>query len=517
MHYLIIGAILIIIIILQFRIFSENRTNINILYNIFPFNVDEKFDVIIGKDGFVIGIFCDELSKILNNIISSINKYLLKNTGAPCDYHLMKDIVDRNCDTKEEEIQAQIPVPLYLGLVGTMTGILIGVGFLVFGGGLDDLLGKTTNSNSEGSIIILMGGVAMAMISSIIGIILTTIGSSEAKNAKKRLERDKNAFLSWMHAELLPRISKDPSGALIRMTQNLSNFNDTFAKNTQELKLTLSKVNDSYRNQAVLLQAIDQLKIADIATANIAVYDKLKNSTKEIGVFAQFLQNSNEYLAAIQNLNHKLDDYEKRTQVIENAGNFFSKNEKWLAESFDIANLEVKAALVRFNKTTGESLSTLQESFSVQVLNFDSIIQKQQEKLQEALKITMEIVSESFIKTQKTFEKAIIDQQQALQGKLLETSKLVEELKNLTHIKEGIKDFKEATNRQNGKIDELTREIRALAKAKSDGGTANDELTFPNWLKILIVSVSSLLALTCLIYIVPFIILWISNLVNWIF
>ena len=52
----------------------------------------------------------------------------------------MKDIIDRNCDSVEEEIQALIPIPIYLGLVGTMLGILVGAGLLVFSGGLHDLL-----------------------------------------------------------------------------------------------------------------------------------------------------------------------------------------------------------------------------------------------------------------------------------------------------------------------------------------------------------------------------------------
>jgi len=216
----------------------------------------------------------------------------------------------------------------------------------------------------------------------------------------------------------------------------------------------------------------------------------------------------------VQALNQKLDKYEQRTQVIENAGNFFTKNEKWLSENFDIANLEVKAALERFNKTTGESLTKLQESLNGQILNFDSVMQRQQENLKEALKITTNILSESFTNTQVAFEKAISDQQQALQGKLQEISILVEELKNLTHIKEGIKDFKEATNRQNGKIDELVKEIRSLAIAKTEGGTMKQIISFPKWIKILIITWSSLFAVACLFYIVPILIEWFNKLVN---
>ena len=484
--------------------------------NIFPDNQNEFQLVQNDAKNLVLGIKTQHQNFILDVIIASLNKYLINNKGAVSDFHLIKDIVDRNCDAKEEEIHTQIPVPLYLGLVGTMLGILIGVGFLVFGGGLNDLLNSGNGSGSKG-VEVLLGGVALAMISSIFGILLTTSGSNITKNAKTEVEKNKNTFLSWMQAELLPNISNSTSSALVRMTHNLSSFNDTFAQNTQDLRKTLSNVNDSYQKQADLMQVINQLKIGDIATANIEVYDKLKNSTNEIGVFAQYLQNANEYLATIQALNQKLDDYEKRTQVIENAGKFFTKNEKWLAENFDIANLEVKAALERFKDTTGESLTKLQESLNGQILSFNNDMQRQQEKLREELKITTDIVSESFIKINKTFEKAILEQQQALQGKLQETSKLVEELKNLTHIKEGIKEFKEATNRQNGKIEELAKEIRALAIAKTDGGTIKQEISFPKWLKILVVAGSSLLALTCLSYIVPLLIEWISILLNWLF
>ena len=320
-----------------------------------------------------------------------------------------------------------------------------------------------------------------------------------------------------MQAELLPNISNNTSSALVRMTKNLSNFNSAFAENTKDLRGTLSKVNDSYKIQADLIQAINKLRIGDIATANIEVYDKLKNSTNEVGVFAQYLQKTNEYLKAIQTLNQKLDDYERRTQVIENAGNFFAKNEKWLAENFDIANLEVKAAIERFKGNTGESLTKLQESLNEQILNIDGVMRQQQEKLQETLTITTEIISESFTKTQQAFEKAISDQQNALKEKLQETTKLVEELKNLTHIKDGIKDFKEAINKQNQKIEELAKEIRALAKAKIEGGTIKQEITLPKWIKILIISGSSLFAVACLFFIVPLLIEWITNLINWLF
>ncbi len=511
MHYYIISILIAGIVIFQFSSFLINKKKLSLFKNVFP-DDQNKFQLV--ADNTKLEIKTQHNNYILEIIISSINNYLTYNNGAVSDYHLIKDTIDRNCDTKEEEIQTEIPIPLYLGLVGTMLGILIGVGFLVFGGGLTGLLNSGSGSSSEG-IETLLGGVTLAMISSIIGILLTTSGSHRLKNAKTKIEKNKNNFLSWIQANLLPNISSDTSSALVRMTQNLSNFNNTFTQNTHNLKEILSHVTESYQKQKELMQYVNRLKIADIATANIDVYDRLKNSTNEIGVFAKYLKNSNEYLSNIQSLNRKLDEYERRTQIIESAGMFFTKNEKWLAENFDIANLEVKSALERFRETTEKYLQNLQESLSSQILNFDNLMHLQQQKLQESLKITTEIVTETFIKTQQTFEKAISDQQLAFHSKYQETSKLVEELKNLTHIKEGIKDFKEATNRQNTKIDELASEIRILAQIKTEGGTINQTISFPKRFKILIIAASILFTLSCLFYICPFFIEWITKLVNW--
>jgi hypothetical protein len=513
MHYIIISLIIVGIVIWQFYVFFENKSNLLHLKKIFP---NKPSDLELIQNESFLEIKTKHGNVIFEIIISSLNKYLRFNKGAVSDYHLMKDIVERNCDTKEEEIHSQVPVPLYLGLAGTMLGILIGIGFLVFSGGLDDLL-NTGNGTGFKGIETLLGGVALAMISSIIGITLTTIGSQHTKNAKTEVEKNKNTFLSWIQAELLPNISSDVSGALIKVAQNLVEFNRTFSQNTNNFKDILEQVTESYHKQKELMQYINRLKITEIVSANIDVYDKLKNSTNEIGIFAKYLSSTNEYLYNVQSLNKKLDDYENRTQVIENAGNFFLKNEKWFAENIDNTNIEVQNAIKRFEESTKEHLLKLQESLNGQILNFDSIVRNQQENLQETLIITTEIVTESFTKTQQTFEKAITEQQSTYQNKLDEISKVVEEIKNLTHIKQGIKEFKEATNRQSFKIDELAKEIRHLALAKTENGSIKQVIRLPRWIKVLIIAGSSIFILSCLFYVIPLLIELFAKLTNWIF
>src|SRR5690554_867654 len=113
MHYLIIIAIIVCIVISQFLIISSTIRKINLFNSILPGN-QVDYDIIQNNNS-IMGIISKHKNEVLETIIISINNYLHNNKGAVSDFHLIKDIVDRNCDAKEEEIHTQIPVPLYLG------------------------------------------------------------------------------------------------------------------------------------------------------------------------------------------------------------------------------------------------------------------------------------------------------------------------------------------------------------------------------------------------------------------
>lgn len=73
-----------------------------------------------------------ETSSLLRDVIKTINNYLKKNKGGAADFHLIKDIVERHTDSLDEEINHKLPVPIYLGLMGTVLGIIIGLFSLRF-------------------------------------------------------------------------------------------------------------------------------------------------------------------------------------------------------------------------------------------------------------------------------------------------------------------------------------------------------------------------------------------------
>lgn len=127
---------------------------------------------------------------LLIQIVNAINSYLLKNKGAVSDFLLIKDIVERYCNTEREQIETQLPMPLYMGLMGTMLGIIIGIGYIAIVSGFSAFI-----NNPSDSIGALMGGVAIAMIASLIGIVLTTYGSWCSKHAFLRLKMIRINFI----------------------------------------------------------------------------------------------------------------------------------------------------------------------------------------------------------------------------------------------------------------------------------------------------------------------------------
>ena len=522
MHYAIVFIIIVIIVSFQIKRYKDTIRKINTFRNIFAskrgsytygtqqqvekavsnandeelkmmlktagFNVDRfylmKKDEIKGTDFVVFnspaakkallerasltkGISSSHQNPVFDEIKKAINNYLSNNKGSVSDFHLMKDIVDRNCDAKEEEINMQIPVPLYLGLMGTMAGILVGIGYLWFSGDLSALLNSGDGKSGADGVEALLGGVALAMISSILGIFLTTSGSMKAKDAKAEEEKNKHVFLSWMQAALLPNLSNDTAQTLERMSSNLVNFNRTFSNNTAELGKALSQVNEATRLQSQLMQAVEKLADKNISRQNLEVYYALKNCSEEIGTLGKYLNSSNEYLAAVRDLNEKLDKDEKRSKAVEKMAAFFEN---------EVTQIEQRKAMI--TKTVGE---------------IDSQLEEQLRKLGEHASENVD-----------NFYKALGKQQDALQKKLDETQVIVNELKNLSSIKESITKFEKATAEQNRKIDRLTESIQQLAESKIGGTVYHDrsESKVPLWKQILIRISSVVLGLVLLAVII---------------
>lgn len=421
-----------------------------------------------------------------SEIINSINRYLQKNKNSVADFNLIRDIIDRNCDAIEEEIQTQIPIPLYFGLIGTMLGILVGVGALVSTGSLENLLRafqppegivegtiEWINAKAEydaqatQGIVSLFGGVALAMVSSIIGILLTTIGSLRIKNTKSKVEHKKHSFISWLQAELLPKISSDFSSALVQLGHDLAGFNESFSSNANLIRGTIEGIRNATESQARLLTSIEQLDIVHIAEANIKVYEQLKSCTDDIATLARDLREIQSSISGIgQFMQNGINEYERRNTYILDASG-----------KVDIA---VHDGQEKLAKSIDEIFATYNELLHTLYLRSEST--------------TMEL-AKKYDAQVETIHQAIVD-------KLSDVKQLEVELKNLVSIKTSIINLEKSTSEQNRKLDNLANAIRELAQMKAVGAPSNIEMRIPTAYKklgIAFVSVLSAVGLSLLV------------------
>ncbi|MCM1034884.1 MAG: hypothetical protein NC038_00035 [Paludibacter sp.] len=418
-------------------------------------------------------------------IIESINRYLYKNKNSVSDFNLIRDIIDRNCSSLEEEIQIQLPVPLYFGLIGTMLGILVGVGALVITGSLSNLLTSfeppigikegtaafmeaknVYDAQATQGIVSLFGGIALAMISSIVGILLTTIGFLGNKNTKANVERKKHHFFSWLQAELLPKISTDFSSALIRLGHDLSSFNNTFSSNANLLKQTISEISTATVAQSGLLNAIERLDIAHIAQANIVVYEQLKNCTEDIFRLSVNLKEIQSNIKGIgQYMENSINDYERRNTFIQDASG-----------KVDLAIIEGQKKL-----TNGAN-----DIFT----KYDELLHT----LYMRTEATTVELAKKYNEQTESLHKAIVN-------KLGDVKQLETELRNLVAVKTSITNLEKAATDQNRKIDNLTTAIRDLAQVKVNGGMTHIEMKMPTAYKVIIILASTVITISGLFFI----------------
>lgn len=383
-----------VIVLLQLWFFGINSKKRRQLKGIFSEDISENLSTVQGPEGVTeVEVANAESDYLLQNIIQPINSYLRKNKGAT-DYHIIKDLSDRACDKIQDEVESYNPIPLYLGLCGTMLGIIFGLVFLWMSGGLDSLLsseittGQSSVVSASHGIQHLLGGVAVAMIASFVGVVLTILGTRQTKNAFAANEEGRNKFLSWIQSNLLPKMSSDVVSTLGGFYQNLNEFNGTFSKNSIELQKAFEAIKTAYAGQTEYTKQLNKL---DIAKAQMA-FAALGNATDKINDLNEFLKGSSQYLASVVALANKLDTADERTKAIERMGQFFqseieqiSARKALLSETVGKIDLNLKNSLDGLQTSSTEHVGKLQTHLNRVYLDFQDAVAEQQRLLEQKL------------------------------------------------------------------------------------------------------------------------------------
>lgn len=476
--YVIVGAVVIVLICFQLKYFFANWILIKKVQNLFPVSrqlfvsqtslakKDGDSEVESDKDDIrisqIVSVDNCKNREAFQNILCSINNYLCKNKEAASDFMLIKDIVERNCDSKEEEINTQTPIPLYIGLMGTMTGIIIGIGrTAVLGGGFSTFINDPEQAIGE-----LMGGVAIAMIASLVGIILTTVSSLMSKTSKSKLEAGKNEFYSWIQAQLLPVLSGNMVNTLQLLQQNLSSFNYSFSSNIGRMENALKDMSGSFDDQLKILELLKNLDIKRMATANVTVLQQFEKSTANFQQFVSYISQTSTYLQAVKQLNDKVGEYVSQTSALTNLSNYFQEENDY----FQSRRSEVNQAVVKVDDTLKKSFRALQDNAEQEINSLTQFLIEQQDKFKAQLQNVDEQNQQWLTEQRQIMAHRIESQEEAFEEKAIQLDVVINEIKEFAAIKESMVNIEHLLEmrRDDRADDDLMKQQYAMMQKQND-------------------------------------------------
>lgn len=494
MHAL-VPVIIIAIICIQVFFFVKNLLRMNQFSKIFSeesswrLRRNEQTNLVDGVYGAGNTIF--------ESIKNSINKYLGNNSGSVIDFGLLKDAVDRHCDSVENDIATQTPIPLYWGLAGTMAGVIIGLTDLLKSDAILTLMGSSggvinvASENAALGINALLSGVAWAMLASIIGILLTTANSLLFKRCKLKEENGKNSFLAWMQSELLPELPSDTSQALNNLVKNLNKFNNTFRENTSNLGNALNAVNQSYAIQADIIKAVHDMDVMKMAKANVRVLQELKECTDKLEAFNEYLNDIEGYTTAIHRFESQFGEQADRLHILEEIRDFFRRHKSEIAKTTADADKTLQESLENIKESTSENVNEMQKRFVEQSEHFKKILEDEKE----------------------AFERFMTQLNAQFSAQMSQMPQLAKQLEEISSIPVRLEKLIDKVERSNTKLatdisfalKQSMQTAKVTAQLSSDGGTVFAAgSSMPSWMKWTAISALVIIATACVFNVVVY-------------
>lgn len=325
----------------------------------------------------VVLISTNSKNQVNQRIKDSINIYLQNNYGAPVNFSILKDIVDREVDIENSSVSNSVQTPLYLGLAATMIGIILG---------LFAMPNIEGDSFTEG-INSLIAGVKYAMIASLLGLVFTTILTTFFyKKAKKDLEEGKSEQLSDLQAYLLPVLISAEETGIAGLKSSL----DYFSRNATEItdKVTYStQVNaQNLQHQLNILEKVEKINVTRVSKTNLELFDKLDNS---MHVFKQFTSNIQD-IGVISSSLRDFANKVKEVDVIINQMKEYMKDSyllnKYLTDhlkKIDDAGGQAKAAVNLAESHFSDAIIKLSEEVENRIKNLNENSSKHDSMLNE--------------------------------------------------------------------------------------------------------------------------------------
>lgn len=392
-------------------------------------------------------------SAAFSKIANALNRYLLKNKGTTADFGIMQDVVSRNTDVEEEEITNATNIPLYLGLMGTMLGIILG---------LANLYKSGSQSKEEFDPTDFLGVVALAMIASLLGLLLTVLTNVRFKDARKNHEITKNDFFTFLQTELMPVVNSGVSNAVYTLRDVVVDFSSKFSSNLGTLNALFDKNYATLRTQSDILEKLESIDVKNFASANVKILKELNVATEKLHYFQQYIDSfngmmfeTNKTTMTIQSLLNGVNSFEevakKLDQRVEESSSllkfvsdhisFLRDNSEQIksmsSEFVDFTQVSMntlqsssKDMLGRFSQFANDEIDVLTEQFNRAQPNFENLNHLSRlEKIEERIELQSNKIAEFDTETLNEVLKESKDENTKILAALTEVKNAVENIK----------------------------------------------------------------------------------------
>jgi hypothetical protein len=509
---LIVTEFIIIVLVILYQLFHTVRVYLNIkklsdIFNrpLFVKNgyVDRKF--LKDPDSIQVNVICtvgddetilqdnhyariaftetDGVNEIILRIKEAVNTYLLNNYGAAVNFSIIRDIIDRETDAKDEEISQSVPTPLYFGLAATMVGIIFGLL------AMPDIDG----TNFTEGVNRLIDGVRLAMTASLSGLLCTTILSSFFyKKAKKQTLLQKNSQLSYLQAKLLPELLKAEDTGVSGLKASLDHFAREATTITGNVHRSVVQTGENLRTQDNIIDRLERLNMTKVSRANLEMFSLLDKNMEAFQSFSGYLAGMEEIASNLKDFALRTSQIDKISGQIENTLMESRELVRFLNSHFDKIENAGTAALKAVDLSDShfrESVELLKERTQASVETLFSLSDKTESDLKETLNQITGRITDA---TNKHIEEFVSAYSQAVpRFRNLELLQPIQEMLAtksdslinqsektnqaiLTILNELSGKLKDGTSTSSGNLETAVRELTAYLTAKDRANHSGD-------------------------------------------
>lgn len=265
-------------IVKQIHYYNDTKKNISIFETFFNRKDDYKSNTIHSDGGdYPQLVSVGDVDSDLNNLLYEINTYLYKTKGTS-DYEFIRNKVERKLDMRYDQATVHLTFPTHIGLMGTFAGVFLGI--LMF------LLGFDGGNVSDASIRNLLIGVLVSMITSLIGLYLTTTNQRRVGEARKKIEDEKNIFYDFVQTDVTKTASASLVSAISKLHDTVDKFEPAFNNVINRFQTTFDNCTKAFgdtfeKNVVAVANAVEVMgKNMDKINENIDLQHKLLNTIK---------------------------------------------------------------------------------------------------------------------------------------------------------------------------------------------------------------------------------------------